>query len=114
MFEGLGNLGGLMKQAMQMKQRVSEMQAELEKQTHEASSGGGLVTATVNGRGDLLDIRISPEAVDPDDLGTLEELVKGAVCAASKQAQEAAKEAFSQITGGMNLPGLEGLLGGGT
>jgi hypothetical protein len=110
MFEGLSNLGGLMKQAMQMKQRMAEVQAELERQTYEGS-GGGVVTAKVNGRGELIDIKIKPEAVQAGDVEMLEEFVKSAVVAASKKAQDAAKEAFSQVTGGLNLPGLEGLLG---
>lgn len=112
MFEGLGNLGGLVKQAMQMKKRMTEVRAELEKQTFEAASGGGLVTAKVNGHGELLGIKISPEVVQPDDVEMLEELVKAAVCAASKQAQETAKKAFGEVTGGLNIPGMEGLLGG--
>jgi len=112
MFKGLGNLGGLMKQAMQMKERMAEVQADLERQTHEASSGGGMVTAKVNGRGDLLDIKISPEAVQPDDVEMLEELVKAAICAASTQAQESAKKALGEVTGGLNLPGLDAMLGG--
>jgi DNA-binding YbaB/EbfC family protein len=111
MFEGLSNLGGLMKQAMQMKQRMAEVQAELAQQMHEASSGGGVVTAKVNGRGELIDIKIKPEAVQAGDVELLEELVKSAVVAASRKAQDAAKEAFGQVTGGLNLPGLEGLLG---
>ncbi len=112
MFGGLGNLGSLMKQAMQMKERMAEVQAELERQVHEASSGGGLVTAKVNGRGELVDIQISPEAVRPDDVEMLAELIKSAVGAAAKQARESAKQALGEVTGGLNLSGLEDLLGG--
>ncbi len=113
MFGNLANLGGLVKQAMQLKERMAEVQAKLEHQSHEASSGGGMVTATVNGKGDLIGLKISPEAVNPDDVEMLEELIKAAVADASRQAQEAAKQAMAEVTGGMNLPGLEGLLGGG-
>ncbi len=113
MFENLGNLGGIIKQAMQMKERIAEVQAELENQVHEATSGGGLVRAKVNGKGDLLDVKISPEAIESGDVEMLEELVKSAVTAATRQAQDAAKQALGQVTGGLNIPGLEGLLGGG-
>ncbi len=112
MFEGLSNLGGLMKQAMQMKQRMAEMQAELERQVHEATVGGGMVTAKVNGRGELIDLKINPEVFKSGDAEMLEELVKTAIGSASRTAQESAKQALSQITGGMNIPGMEGLLGG--
>ena len=111
MFESLGNLGSLVKQAMKVKERMAEVQAELERQTHEASSGGGMVTVKVNGRGEVLDVKISPEAVADGDVEMLEELVKAAVGAAMKQAQDASKEAIRQVTGGMNLPGLEEMLG---
>jgi len=111
MLEGLGNLGALMKQALQMKQRLAEVQAELERQTHQATSGGGLVTATVTGRGDLIDIKISPQAVRSGDTEMLEELIKSAVGAAETKAKDAAKQAFARLTGGLSVPGLEGLLG---
>ncbi|MBN1347574.1 MAG: YbaB/EbfC family nucleoid-associated protein [Phycisphaerae bacterium] len=113
MFENLGNLGGLVKQAMQMKQRMTEVQAELEKQIHQASSGGGMVTARVNGRGELQEIKINPEVVKSEDVEMLEELVKAAVCAAFQESQEAAKKALGEVTGGLSIPGLDGLLGGG-
>lgn len=113
MFESLTNLGSLMKQAMQVKDQMAKVQAELQRQTFEASSGGGMVTARVSGKGDLKDLKISPEAVQPDDVGMLEELVVSAVSAAMKQAQEASKKALAEVTGSLNLPGLEKMLGGG-
>ncbi len=113
MFENLTNLGGLMKQALQMKQRLAEAQAGLAKSTHEAASGGGMVTAKVNGRGELLDIKISPQALQTGDAEMLEEFVKSAIQAAAAKAQQQAKEAMAQVAGGFNIPGMEGLLGGG-
>jgi nucleoid-associated protein EbfC len=82
------------------------------KQVHEAASGGGLVTAKVNGRAELIDIKIDPQAMQSGDAEMLEELIKSAVGAAAAKAQEGAKQAMAQVTGGLNLAGMEGLLGG--
>jgi len=109
MLGGLGNLAGLLKQARQMKENMEQMQAELERQTFQADAGAGLVTATVNGRGDLTDIRIDPRAVQ--DVEMLEDLIKAAVGAASAKARDAMKAGMARLTGGLNLPGLSDMLG---
>lgn len=113
MFENLGNIGNMMKQAMQMKDRMAEVQAELESQNHQGSSGGGMVVVTVNGKGDIQNIKINPEVVKPEDVEMLEELVMAASSSAIRQAQDATKEAISAVTGGLNIPGLDKLMGGG-
>lgn len=112
MFGSLGNLASIMKQAAQMKEKMQEHQERLGQQTYEADAGGGLVRATVNGRGELVDLKIAPEATS--DVELLEDLVKAAIGAATKKAQEAAQQALSEFTGGLNIPGLEEMLGGGS
>ena len=88
MLGGLGNLAGLIKQARQMKENMDQLQAELERRTYTADSGAGLVVATVNGKGELTDIRIDPKAVE--DVEMLEDLIKAAVGAAVGWAAAAA------------------------
>lgn len=111
MFGSLGDLAGLMKQAKQMQSKMKEMQETLANARFEADSGAGAVTATVSGKLELVGLKISPTAVT-DDVELLEDLVKSAVAAAQRKANEGVKAQMQQITGGMNLPGLEGMLGG--
>ncbi|MBE0575597.1 MAG: YbaB/EbfC family nucleoid-associated protein [Desulfuromonadales bacterium] len=101
-----GGLGNIMKQAQQMQRRMAELQEELEHKQVEASAGGGMVTAVVNGKQLLLELKIDPTAVDPDDVEMLQDLVTAAVNEAIKQSQQMAQEEMSKLTGGMNLPGL--------
>lgn len=101
-----GGLGNIMKQAQQMQRRMAELQEEMEKRQVEASSGGGMVTAVVNGKQQLLDLKIDPTAVDPDDVEMLQDLVTAAVNEAIKKSQQMASEEMGKITGGMNIPGL--------
>ncbi len=111
MLGGLGNLAGLLKQAKQMKEQMEQMQAELERRTFDADAGAGLVIATVNGKGDLVGIKIDPKAVS--DIEMLEDLVKAAVAAANAKSREAVKAEMARLTGGLNLPGLSEMLGAG-
>jgi DNA-binding YbaB/EbfC family protein len=111
MLGGLGNLGALLKQAKEMKDNMAQIQAELEQRSYEADAGAGLVTATVNGRGELTNIKIDPKAAE--DVEMLEDLIKAAVGAATAKAQDAMKQEMAKVTGGLNLPGLSDLLGGG-
>ena len=108
---GLGNLANLMKQAGQMKEHMANWQEKQAKLTFEAEAGAGMVKAVVNGRGELVDIRIEPDAAK--DVERLEDLIKGAISAAASKAQSAARAELSQLTGGLNLSGLEEMLGGG-
>jgi len=107
MFDKLGNLSGLLKQAQQMQDDLKRVQAELAEKTVEGSAGGGLVTAEVNGRQELVAVRIDPQAVNPDDVEMLEDLVVAAVSQAMSKSQEMAKEAVASIAGGLPpIPGL--------
>ncbi len=103
MSRGMGNI---MKQAQQMQKRMAQLQEELEKKETEASSGGGMVTAVVNGKQQLLSLKIDPAAVDPEDVEMLQDLVTAAVNEAIKQSQKTAQEEMGKLTGGMNIPGL--------
>ena len=101
-----GGIGNIMKQAQQMQRRMAELQEELGKKQVEASAGGGMVTAVVSGKQQLLGLKIDPAAVDPEDVVMMQDLVTAAVYDAIKQSQQMASEEMSIITGGMNIPGL--------
>ena len=100
------NMSNVLKQAQQMQEEMEKVQEELEDKTVEATSGGGAVTVTVNGKKEIVSIKIQPEAVDPDDVETLEDLITVAVNDAVKQADEMMAEGMSAVTGGLNIPGL--------
>jgi len=103
-----GAMGDLIKQAQEMQKKVTEMQAELSHKTVAASSGGGMVTATVNGASELISIKFEKEIINPDDPDMLADLVVAAVNEALKKAQNMMAKEMSQLTGGLNLPGLLG------
>ena len=105
-FPGGMNMQSMMKQAQQMQARMQKMQEELEAQEVTGTAGGGVVSVTVNGRKEVINISIKPEAVDPDDVEMLEDLVLAAVNEALTQADNLASSEMSKITGGMNLGGL--------
>ncbi len=100
------NLGNLMKQAQQMQEKLLKMQEELATRTIEASAGGGMVTVTVNGKSEVMSIKIEKEVVDPEDVEMLEDLVAAAVNEALRKAQEMMQEEMSKVTGGLKIPGL--------
>ncbi len=107
--KGMGNLGNLMKQAKKLQQELERVQAEIAEMKVEASSGGGMVTAVVNGKGELLNLKIEREVVDPEDVEMLVDLIVAAVQEAQKTAIEKAQERLGPLTQGMNLPGIPGL-----
>ena len=96
----------MMRQAQQLQQRLAKMQEELESATVEATAGGGMVTAVVTGKQTVASISIDPQAVDPDDVEVLEEMVMAAVNEALAKSQELAQQKMASITGGLNIPGL--------
>jgi len=103
-FGGLGNMGQLMKQAQRMIEQSKRAMAELENERVEATAGGGVVRAEVSGSGRLLAIEIKPEAVDPDDIELLQDLVVSAVREAQEKADQLRRERMTAITGGLDLP----------
>jgi len=99
----------LMKQAQKMQQQLAAAQAELADAEVTGTAGGGLVSATMTGSGELTALTISPEAVDPDDIETLQDLVVAAVRDASRAANELAASTMGPVTGGLGGLGLPGL-----
>ena len=93
----------MIKQAQKMQAEMLKMQAEMEEKTHSATAGGGMVTATVNGKYELVSIAIDPEAVDPEDVEMLQDMIVAAVNEAVRTAQNVANESMSKLTGGLNL-----------
>ena len=107
MAKGFGNM---MKQAQKFQKQMLEMQEELEKMTVEGSSGGGMVKVTANGRQEIIDVKIDPEVVDPEDIELLEDLVLAAVANALDKAKGMAEEEMGKLLpgglGGINIPGF--------
>ena len=100
------NQAAMMKQAQKMQQEMLRMQEEMENKTYAATAGGGMVTATVNGKHELLNLQINPEAVDPDDVEMLQDMVIAAVNEAMRTADTDSANNMSRLTGGLNLGGL--------
>jgi nucleoid-associated protein EbfC len=103
------DLGNLMEVAQKLQGDVARMQEDLARMEAEASSGGGMVTAVVNGHHEVVSIKIDKEAVDPNDVDLLQDLVTAAVNQAMEKVREKAKEEMSRLTGGLNLPGMPNL-----
>ena len=99
-------LAQIMKQAQMMQQKMGKLQEEAAEQTVEATSGGGAVTAVVNGKNQLISLTIKKEAVDPEDVEMLQDLVVAAVNEALVKVQARMAEQMNKITGGINIPGL--------
>ena len=95
-----------LRQAQQLQARMAKAQQELEEMTVEASAGGGAVRAVVSGKLKVQSVHIDPDAVDPDDVQMLEELVLAAVNEALQKAQDVAQQKMGALTGGLKIPGL--------
>ena len=107
-FRGGGYSGGgmnmnMIKQAQKMQADIMQMQAELEEKTYSAQSGGGVVTAVVNGKHELTELTITPDAVDPEDVEMLQDLIVAAVNEAMRQADTSMNDSMTKLTGGLNL-----------
>ena len=98
------NLAGLMKQASQMQEKMAEMQAALEATTREGTAGAGLVTVTLNGKGELKSVRIDPKLADPAEMEMLQDLLVAAHTDAKRKIETAAAEEMKKVTGGLDLP----------
>ncbi len=101
---GGGNMNNMIRQAQKMQQDMLKAQEELESKTYEAAAGGGVVSAAVSGKKELVSVTIDPEAVDPDDVEMLQDLIVAAVNEALRKASEDAASQMSRLTGGLNLP----------
>ncbi len=100
------DMSQIVKQAQQFQQKLAAVQAEMAEKTVSSSVGGGMVQATVNGRHQLLDLKIEKEVINPDDPEMLRDLVMAAVNDAMDKAQEMVKAEMSKLTGGLNIPGF--------
>ncbi len=96
----------LIRQAQEMQERMAKLQEELGGRTVEATAGGGMVTVVMNGRQEIVSVRIEKEVVTPDDVELLQDLVRGAVNEAVSRSRKVMAEELTRITGGLNLPGL--------
>ncbi len=103
---GGGNMNNLLKQAQKMQQQMEDMQKEMETKVYSASAGGGAVEASVNGKKQIIDIKIKPEVVDPEDVEMLQDLIISALNEAFKKADAESDSEMKKLTGGMNMPGL--------
>lgn len=101
-----GNMNNMLKQAQRMQRQIEEQQKELETKEFTAKAGGGAVEVTVTGKKAMVSIKLSPEAVDPDDIETLQDMILAATNEALKQANQANEDSLGKMTGGMNLGGL--------
>jgi DNA-binding YbaB/EbfC family protein len=107
-FRGGGYSGGgmnmnMVKQAQKMQQDLAKMQAEMEEKVYSAQAGGGVVSAVVNGKHEITELLIDPEAVDPEDVEMLQDLIIAAINEAFRKADESMSESMSKLTGGLNL-----------
>lgn len=103
---GMGNMQNMMKQMQKMQKKMAQAQEELGEKKVEGTAGGGMVTVIATGHKEIVEVKINQEAVDPDDVEMLEDLVLAAVNDALKKADELANETMGQFTKGLNLPGI--------
>ena len=102
----MNNMNQMMKQVKKMQEQMMKAQEELGSKEFEGSAGGGVVTVTVNGHKKVLAVTIKPEAVDPDDVDMLQDLVLTAINDALNKADDTANQSMGKFTGGMKIPGL--------
>ena len=110
MLGGIGNMFELLRNAKDLQAKAAEWQEQLTQKRFDAQTGGGAVAVTVDGRGSVMNVKIDPAATQ--DVELLEDLVQSAVRSAVDRAQQAMREELGQLTGGLNIPGLDGLLSG--
>jgi len=103
---GPSNMQSMLKQAQKMQEDMAAMQAELEEREYEVAAGGGVVGVKINGKKEILSVKIEPEVVDPDDIETLEDLIVAAVNEAIKKVEAVSAEEMQKITGSMSIPGM--------
>ena len=103
---GPRDMGGMIKQAQKMQEDMAQLQEELDAKEYEVNAGGGAVTVKINGKLEIQNIEISPEIVDPDDIGTLSDILVAGVNEAIKKVNETNSSEMSKITGSLSMPGL--------
>ena len=103
---GPSNMQAMIKQAQKMQEDMAAKQEELEAREYDVAAGGGVVSVKINGKKEILAVKIAPEVVDPDDIETLEDLVTAAVNEAIKKVETISAEEMQKITGTMGIPGM--------
>ncbi|RDW16823.1 YbaB/EbfC family nucleoid-associated protein [Oceanobacillus chungangensis] len=101
-----GNMNNMMKQMQKMQKKMMQAQDELHEMTFEATSGGGMVTVSANGKKEITDVQIKEEVVDPDDIEMLQDLIVAAVNDVIKQVDDKTNDTMGQFTKGLNVPGM--------
>lgn len=102
----MGNMNNMLKQAQKLQEEMAKTQEELKMKTVEASVGGGAVQVVVSGKMELVELKIKPEAVDPEDVEMLEDMIKAAVNEGFRKVEEMTSTEMGKLTGGLKLPGL--------
>ena len=106
--QGMGggptNMQAMLKQAQKMQEDMAAMQADLETREYDVAAGGGVINVKINGKKEIVSVKIAPEVVDPDDIETLEDLITAAVNEAIKKVEAVSAAEMQKITGSMNLP----------
>lgn len=102
----MGNMSNMLKQAQKLQEEMAKAQEELKNRTVEASVGGGAVQVVVSGKNELIELKIKPEAVDPDDVEMLEDMVKAAVNEGLRKVEELTAAEMGKLTNGLKIPGL--------
>lgn len=100
------NINAIMKQAQEMQENVAALQSDLDQREYTASSAGGMIEVTVTGKHQIKSLSIKPEAIDPEDVEMLEDMIAVAVNEAMRTADETAEKEMSEVTGGLDIPGL--------
>ena len=101
--------GDMLKQVQQLQDDMANLQADLEEREYTATSGGGMVSVTINGKHEITELKINPEAMDPEEPEMLEDLITVAVNEAGANATKTSEEELGALTGGLNIPGMPGL-----
>lgn len=101
---GPSNMQSMLKQAQKMQEEMAEKQAELEEREYDVAAGGGVINVKINGKKEILSVKIDPEVIDPDDAETLEDLIVAAMNEAIKKVEAISADEMQKITGSMNLP----------
>lgn len=108
---GAGNMQSMLRQAQKMQEDMAAKQEELEAREYDISAGGGVVNVKINGKKEIISVKLAEEVVDPGDIETLEDLIVAAVNEAIKKVEADASEEMGKITGGMSIPGMGGMPG---
>ena len=106
MFNGMGNMQGMMKKVQKMQAEMQKLQEELKTRTVDASVGGGVVTVEMHGEKEVQSVKIDPAAVDPEDVEMLEDLIVAAVNEAAHKVDDMMAQEMGKVTGGLKLPGM--------